>query len=493
MSSGGFSGVVRLSNVNDYIAPSTACIIPLKSTLEAPATTEEEQLVGTHAKRPKSDKPAVKVSISLADCLACAGCVTSAETVLIEEQSVQRAEEGLRAAALGVVTVSASSLASICASRAWSMEEGARRLTEYFRAKGARLVLDASVVQALALRECWAEARERMQERQQGGAHRPLLVSACPGFVCYAEKSHGALLLPLMSRARSSQGVAGLLVKEYLPRLLAESEGTSSSSPPLSPSSIYHVAVMPCFDRKLEASRPENTTADGSRHVDCVLGTAEFNDALSAFLAEKEEAAAAGGAESMEVDQRADSSTADIEQRLPAEITGFMRGTLSGLAGNLSGGYVEYGIDRWSEARGGAVRVEETKAASNLDVIRVFSTREGEEAGRPFVAARVYGFRNIQNLVRKLKLKKELEYDLVEVMACPSGCANGGGQIRAATTQERNRVTESVEALYSNLPRQPSALPAVEVFRSAVADEKLRMDLRDVGAAAAAAGVNLAW
>lgn len=41
-------------------------------------------------------QPVVKVSISLADCLACAGCVTSAETVLIEEQSVQRAIEGLR-------------------------------------------------------------------------------------------------------------------------------------------------------------------------------------------------------------------------------------------------------------------------------------------------------------------------------------------------------------------------------------------------------------
>ncbi|GMT00209.1 hypothetical protein PENTCL1PPCAC_22383 [Pristionchus entomophagus] len=477
--SGGFSGVVRLSNVNDYIAPSQACIIPLKPTVEPAANSEDEQLVGTHAKKPKNYKGVVKVSISLADCLACAGCVTSAETVLIEEQSVQRAMDGLRASLLGVVTVSSSSLASICAARGWRMEEGAKIITQYFRAKGARVVIDASVVQSLALRECWEEMRGRMEERENGGVHRPLVVTACPGFVCYAEKSHGSLLLPLMSTVKSSQGVAGLLVKEYLPRLIA----ASSDSPSLSPADIYHVAVMPCFDRKLEASRPENTTSDGTRHVDCVLGTAELNEALSAFIEEGD------GGEMMEVDECADGMK--IEDKLPEEITGFMRGSLSGLDGNLSGGYVEYGIDRWSATKGGAVRVEETKAASNLEVIRVFSTREGEENSRPFIAARVYGFRNIQNMVRKLKTgKKELEYDLVEVMACPSGCANGGGQIRAATTQERNRITENVEKLYSTLPRQSTTVQSIEEFRLSFGDEKMRMDLKDVGATV---NTNLAW
>ncbi|GMT18265.1 hypothetical protein PFISCL1PPCAC_9562 [Pristionchus fissidentatus] len=475
MSAGGFSGVVRLSNVSDYIAPSQACIIPLKTTAEKPAE-EEQSLVSTHTKKPKSDKPAVKLSISLADCLACAGCVTSAETVLIEEQSVQRAMEGLRASRFGVVTVSPSSLASICTARGWSVQQAAATLTRYFRAKGARLVLDASLVQSLALHECSQEMLERREEREKGGVHRPLLVSACPGFVCYAEKSHGALLLPLMSRVKSHQGISGLLVKEYLPRLIAAAPNGVS----LQSTDVYHVAVMPCFDRKLEASRPENTTADGAKHVDCVLGTAELNEALSAFLEESD------GEGEMEVDEEQD----DMVKRLPEEISGFMRGCLSGLAGNLSGGYTEYGIDRWRSSKGDEVRVEETKASSNLDVIRVFSTKEGEEDAKPFVAARIYGFRNIQNMVRKLKTgKKELEYDLVEVMACPSGCANGGGQIRAATTQERNRVTEEVERLYSNLPRQSTVQSIVE-FRASLSDDQMKMDLKDVGATV---NPNLAW
>jgi iron only hydrogenase large subunit-like protein len=43
--------------------------------------------------------------------------------------------------------------------------------------------------------------------------------------------------------------------------------------------------------------------------------------------------------------------------------------------------------------------------------------------------AAAYGFRNIQNLVRNIKLKK-CDYDYVEIMACPGGCLNGGGQIK---------------------------------------------------------------
>jgi len=45
------------------------------------------------------------------------------------------------------------------------------------------------------------------------------------------------------------------------------------------------------------------------------------------------------------------------------------------------------------------------------------------------------GFRNIQNLVQKLK-RKRCDYDYVEVMACPSGCLNGGAQLRPVETVE---------------------------------------------------------
>ena len=55
-----------------------------------------------------------------------------------------------------------------------------------------------------------------------------------------------------------------------------------------------------------------------------------------------------------------------------------------------------------------------------------------EVQGRPLLRfAAAYGFRNIQTLVRKIK-RRTREYDFVEIMACPSACLNGGGQLRPA-------------------------------------------------------------
>ena len=60
--------------------------------------------------------------------------------------------------------------------------------------------------------------------------------------------------------------------------------------------------------------------------------------------------------------------------------------------------------------------------------------------------AYAYGFRNIQNIVQKLKRNK-CEYDFVEIMACPSGCINGGGQIRQSDIQ-----LDDVRHVYESLP-----------------------------------------
>lgn len=70
--------------------------------------------------------------------------------------------------------------------------------------------------------------------------------------------------------------------------------------------------------------------------------------------------------------------------------------------------------------------------------------------------ARVYGFRNIQTLVRKIKRHQqqlgvggvgEPPYDFVEVMACPGGCLNGGGQMKAAGASVQEML-DAAEASY---------------------------------------------
>lgn len=64
--------------------------------------------------------------------------------------------------------------------------------------------------------------------------------------------------------------------------------------------------------------------------------------------------------------------------------------------------------------------------------------------------AAAYGFRNIQNVVQKLK-RGRCNYHYIEVMACPSGCLNGGGQVRSETQSLAKETLNQVEIVYRSL------------------------------------------
>ncbi|ESR45140.1 hypothetical protein CICLE_v10004004mg [Citrus x clementina] len=58
-----------------------------------------------------------------------------------------------------------------------------------------------------------------------------------------------------------------------------------------------------------------------------------------------------------------------------------------------------------------------------------------------------YGFQNLQNIVRRVKMRK-CDYQFVEVMACPSGCMNGGGQIKPKPGQSPKELIKTLETIY---------------------------------------------
>ena len=70
-------------------------------------------------------------------------------------------------------------------------------------------------------------------------------------------------------RVKSAQQLMGSIAKDYL-----------STRPGLERSNIYHVSLMPCFDKKLEASREDFTDASGVKDVDCVITTLEIEEML---------------------------------------------------------------------------------------------------------------------------------------------------------------------------------------------------------------------
>lgn len=91
----------------------------------------------------------------------------------------------------------------------------------------------------------------------------------------------------------------------------------------------------------------------------------------------------------------------------------------------------------------------EFKCLRNPDFREVTLERQGEVLLRFAIAN---GFRNIQNLVQKLKRGKSM-YHFVEVMACPSGCLNGGAQIRPDSGTSTRDLCSALEELYKDLPQ----------------------------------------
>lgn len=151
-----------------------------------------------------------------------------------------------------------------------NIDEVAQLLGGYLKRLGSDIVLDTKIADDLALIESRNEFIERYKtevldyngtDAKGGTPTLPMLSSSCPGWVCYAEKTHGAFILPHISTTRSPQQIMGVLVKHYLSKKLN-----------IGPERIYHVTIMPCYDKKLEASREDFfNEAINSRDVDCVI------------------------------------------------------------------------------------------------------------------------------------------------------------------------------------------------------------------------------
>ncbi|XP_053527754.1 cytosolic iron-sulfur assembly component 3 isoform X2 [Artibeus jamaicensis] len=388
-----FSGALQLTDLDDFIGPSQDCIKPVKIDKKLGSGVAKIHIEddGSYfqVSQDGGTRKLEKARISLDDCLACSGCVTSAETVLITQQSHEELRKILDAnktAAPGqqrlvVISVSPQSRASLAVRFQLNPTDTARKLTAFFKKLGAHYVFDTAFSRNFSLLESQREFVRRFRGQADSKHALPVLTSACPGWICYAEKTHGSAIIPYISTARSPQQVMGSLVKDFF-----------AQQQHVTPEKIYHVTVMPCYDKKLEASRPDFFRQEHqTRDVDCVITTGEV------FKLLEEEGV----------------SLAELE---PAPLDSL-----------------------------------------NKDFQEVTLESEGRILLH-FAAA--YGFRNIQNLVQKLK-RGRCPYHYVEVMACPSGCLNGGGQLKAPEMPGKE-LLQHVERLYNTVRTEaPEDVPGV--------------------------------
>ncbi|XP_044271400.1 probable cytosolic Fe-S cluster assembly factor CPIJ010948 [Tribolium madens] len=433
-----FSGVLQLTDLDDFITPSQECIKPVqieksKSSTGAKITIQDDGSylqVGTDGSTQKLQK----VEISLSDCLACSGCITSAESVLITQQSQ---EEILRVfeentalknagksqdAKLIVVSLSIQPVLSVASRYNLPVNECAAKLVTYFKKLGADMVIDMSIADDFALLESQREFVRRFRATESDGVKNviPMLASSCPGWVCYAEKTHGSYILPYISTTKSPQQIMGSLIKHWVGNNLGGR-------------SIYHVTLMPCYDKKLEAAREDFFNKETqNRDVDCVITAIELQQML-----EKDGCVL----ENLEQSQFSQPWLLKQDTDVVPNLTRRL--------GSGSGGYADH-IFKYAakELFGFEVENLEYHNLRNPDFREVILEKEGKVLLRFAIAN---GFRNIQNLVQKLKRGKS-QYHYVEIMACPSGCLNGGAQIRPKDGTVLKELTTELENLYSSLP-----------------------------------------
>nr|XP_057905019.1 cytosolic Fe-S cluster assembly factor narfl [Doryrhamphus excisus] len=420
-----FSGVLQLTDLDDFITPSQECVKPVKVEKKTGKSVAKIQIEddGSYVQinQEGHKQKLQKAKITLNDCLACSGCITSAESVLITQQSHEELFKVLRNNKVSemekkivVVSMSPQSRASLAAFFGLSSSDAGRRLTSFFKGLGVHHVFDTSFSRTFSLLESQREFVERFQKKEQDSKALPMLTSACPGWICYAEKTHGEFVLPYISTTRSPQQMMGSLVKGYF----AQQQG-------LSPQQIYHVTVMPCFDKKLEASRSDFYLNNAeSREVDCVITSGEVQRML------EEEHVSLSDVQAAPLDTLF-SSVKDEE--------------FLSHAGSGSGGYLHHVFTYAAKQIFGEEVKELTyKTLRNKDFQEVMLEKDGTVV---LSFASTYGFRNIQNLVQKLKRGKS-SYHFVEVMACPSGCLNGGGQVKPPPGQNPKEFLQKVEELY---------------------------------------------
>ncbi|XP_072549629.1 cytosolic Fe-S cluster assembly factor narfl [Salminus brasiliensis] len=428
-----FSGVLQLTDLDDFITPSQECVKPVKVDKKQGRSVAKIQIeddgsyfqVNQDGQRQKLEK----AKITLNDCLACSGCITSAESILITQQSHEELYRVLRLnqqsssaeKKVVVVSVSPQSRASLAARYSLSSSETARRLTAFFKNLGVHYVFDTGFSRTFSLLESQREFLKRFARKEEDKKALPMLASACPGWICYAEKTHGDFILPYISTTRSPQQMMGSLVKGFF----AKQQGVE-------PQTIYHVTVMPCYDKKLEASRPDFYLNEfETREVDCVITSGEVLKML------EEEGVSLNDVEPASLDTMFSSVCGE---------------ELLCHAGSGSGGYLHHVYTHTAKQLFGIEVKDLTyKTLKNKDFQEVTLEKDGTVLLR---FAATYGFRNIQNLVQKLKRGKS-PYHFVEVMACPSGCLNGGGQLKPVAEQSNKELLQQVEDLYR--AEQPSA------------------------------------
>ena len=321
-------------------------------------------------------------------CVSCGQCALVCPTgALTEVDDTEAVYEALADEKKHVVVITAPAV-RVALGENFGMPIGTNvegKMVSALRRLGFDKVYDVNFTADVTVMEEGAELIGRLQS----GENLPIITSCSPGWVNYCEQHHPEFL-PNLSSCKSPQQMMGALLKVYYAGKIG-----------VDPKDLFVVSVMPCIAKKDEIRRPHQQAVPGVYDIDVVITTRELacmitNAGIRFDLLPDEEFDPAFGISAG---------------------AGYIFGT--------SGGVMEAALRTVVEKVTGKTleRLEFTELRGEEGI----KEAEYDLAGKKVKVAVVSGLKNAGKLLESIKAG-EAEYDAIEVMACPGGCVNGGGQ-----------------------------------------------------------------
>ena len=320
-------------------------------------------------------------------CVACGQCIVSCPTgALTEKDNTQEVLDAIHDPDKVVIVQTAPAVRAALGEE-FGLPIGTNvegKMVAALRRLGFDKVFDTDFGADMTIME---EATEFIHRVKEGGP-LPIITSCSPGWVKFCEH-YFPDLLPNVSTCKSPQQMTGALIKTWY----AEKEG-------IDPKKIVSVSIMPCTAKKFEVGRDDEDAA-GVPDVDIALTTRELARLIKG---------------------------AQLNfARLPDEKFDDAMGVSTGAATifGATGGVMEAALRT-------AAEVLEGKPLEKVEFNEVRGTDGFKEAtykvaGMDVKVAVVSGLNNANALLEKVR-SGEANYQFIEVMCCPGGCVNGGGQ-----------------------------------------------------------------
>ena len=385
-------GVMCQSNAPKGIDPDNIYFVQVDPTkCQACGTCDE--VCGTGAIQPINDE-GIRSVVNPAACMNCGQCLVNCPYGAIYEgvSFVNEIFEKLKDPDTVVVSMPAPAV-RYGLGEAFGAPTGTYvggQMHAALRKLGFDYIWDNEFTADVTIMEEGTELIQRVGEQGKAGA-RPLpqFTSCCPGWVKFAETFYPDLL-PNLSSCKSPIGMLGPLAKTY---------GAHETNTPAK--KVYTVSIMPCIAKKYEGLRPELADS-GFQDIDATITTREL-----AYMI-----------------KTAGINFNSLPSQKPDPILGDSTGAAT-IFGN-SGGVMEAALRLAYEVLSG-------KKLDNPE-IKVVRTHEGINTAD----VEVPGFGTVKvavasGLSNAAKLCDEVRagtspYHFIEVMTCPGGCVNGGGQ-----------------------------------------------------------------